>query len=237
MKRTADYDIEDEPMFKATKNSDGSYSKHSPGDLKLHIRDEKFIGLLVKKGVKNLFPIQYLTFSHIYSGKDIIARDKTGSGKTLAFSLPIIQKMREKGLFDNHLVKFLIVLPTRELTIQVMEEIESLRFKDHPDFKVVAVYGKSDINEQIRKISKGVDIIVATPGRLIDLLQRDVIKMNEMQVLCLDEADEMLKQGFKEEVEKIYRYIKDNAPKRTQNLLFSATIPPWLESLSETYLD
>ena len=78
---------------------------------------------------------------------------------------------------------------------------------------------------QIERISNGIDIIVGTPGRLIDLLDRDVIKMNKMEVLCLDEADEMLKQGFKEDIEKIYKYITDNAPKKTQNLLFSATIP------------
>ena len=95
------------------------------------------------------------------------------------------------------MAKFLIVLPTRELALQVKDEIESLRFKDETDFRVIAVYGKSDIERQISTISKGIDIIVGTPGRLIDLLQRDVIKMNELQVLCLDEADEMLKQGFK----------------------------------------
>lgn len=90
---------------------------------------------------------------------------------------------------------------------------------------MIAVYGKSDMTYQIERISKGIDIIVGTPGRLIDLLDRDVIKMNKMEVLCLDEADEMLKQGFKEDIEKIYKYITDNAPKKTQNLLFSATIP------------
>lgn len=127
-----------------------------------------------------------------------MVRDKTGSGKTLAFALPIIERMRKEKVFDkNHLAKFLIVLPTRELALQVKDEIESLRFRDETDFRVIAVYGKSDIERQISTISKGIDIIVGTPGRLIDLLQRDVIKMNELQVLCLDEADEMLKQGFK----------------------------------------
>lgn len=94
MKRQAEYDFEDEPLSKATKNGDGSLKKHSQGELHHYIRDEKLINLLLKKGVKSLFPIQYLTFRHIECGKDIIARDKTGSGKTLAFSLPIIQKMR-----------------------------------------------------------------------------------------------------------------------------------------------
>lgn len=102
---------------------------------------------------------------------------------------------------------------------------------------MIAVYGKSDMSIQIEKISRGIDIIVGTPGRLIDLLDRDVIKMNKMEVLCLDEADEMLKQGFKEDIEKIYKYITDIAPKKTQNLLFSATIPEWLHELSRKYQD
>lgn len=93
------------------------------------------------------------------------------------------------------------------------------------------------MQQQIRTIERGIDIIVATPGRLIDLLEKGVIKMNELQVLCLDEADEMLKQGFKEDLEKIYKYITDNAPKKTQNLLFSATIPDWLKDISRTYQD
>ena len=94
------------------------------------------------------------------------------------------------------MAKFLIVLPTRELVIQVKEEIDTLNSRPRPDFRSVAVYGQSSINTQISIIESGVDIIVATPGRLVDLLKREVIKMKSMQVLCFDEADEMLKMGF-----------------------------------------
>lgn len=94
----------------------------------------------------------------------------------------------------------MVVLPTRELAIQVKDEIDSLRPKQGTDFRVVAVYGKDDIQRQISSIERGVDVIVGTPGRLIDLLQRGSIKTDSMQVLCLDEADEMLRQGFKEDV-------------------------------------
>lgn len=127
------------------------------------------IQVLKDKGIKRFFPIQYDTFEYIYKGRDLIARDRTGSGKTLAFSLPVIEKFRKDDAFrDGGKVKFLIVLPTRELAIQVKNEITSLRMRG--DFEVVAVYGGSDIQEQIRKIRDGCDIIVSTPGRLIDLL-------------------------------------------------------------------
>lgn len=127
------------------------------------------IQVLKDKGIKRFFPIQYDTFEYIFKGRDLIARDRTGSGKTLAFSLPVIEKFRKDDAFrDGGKVKFLIVLPTRELAIQVKNEITSLRMRG--DFEVVAVYGGSDIQEQIRKIRDGCDIIVSTPGRLIDLL-------------------------------------------------------------------
>ena len=101
----------------------------------------------------------------------MIARDRTGSGKTMAFALPVIERFRkEKICRDNHFCKYLIVLPTRELALQVKMEINTLRLKKEDDFDVVAVYGGSDIHEQIRRIREGCDIIVATPGRLIDLL-------------------------------------------------------------------
>ena len=105
------------------------------GDLAQYIKDPTMISVLNKKGITKLFPIQYETFKFIYDGKDIVAKDRTGSGKTMAFSLPMICRMREKGLFKSpHTPKILIVLPTRELAIQVKEEIESVRFQNKEDF-------------------------------------------------------------------------------------------------------
>ena len=99
------------------------------------------------------------------------------------------------------------------------------------------MYGGSDIHEQMRKIRDGCDIIVSTPGRLIDLLERGAIKLSHLQVTCLDEADEMLKQGFQEDIEKIFEFIKKHGPpEKTQNLLFSATVPSWVLEISRTYL-
>lgn len=124
----------------------------------------------------------------------------------------------------------------RELAIQVKSEIESLKLSSREDFFVVPVYGGSDIGEQIRKIREGADIIVSTPGRLLDLLERGVISLSKLQVTCLDEADEMLKQGFQEDIERIFDYIEKHSPRKTQNLLFSATIPSWVVDLSKKYL-
>lgn len=114
------------------------------------IKNSKTIETLKRKGVKSLFPVQYMTYECIHSGEDIIARDKTGSGKTLAFALPIIERMRKENEFSkNHLPKFIILLPTRELALQVKDEIDSLKYRDETDFRAIAVYGKSDINYQI----------------------------------------------------------------------------------------
>lgn len=190
-----------------TKPSFSNSSTKSEGDgqeglLSKYIKDERMITILNKKGISKLFPIQYSTFNYIYEGKDLVAKDRTGSGKTMAFSLPVICQMREKGLFKKpHKTKFLIVLPTRELAIQVRDEISSLRLQDEDDFTVGAVYGGSSVKDQAMNVEKGLDIIVGTPGRLIDFLNRGIIKLDKLEVTCLDEADEMLKQGFKEDIE------------------------------------
>ena len=188
-----------------------------------------------KKGIKFFFPVQYNTFDTIYKGKDLIARDRTGSGKTMAFSLPIIERFRDEDAFAKARTKFLIVLPTRELAIQVKNEIESIKHKSS-EFSVVNVYGGADIYGQIRELKDGADIIVATPGRLLDLLERGQVSLNHLQAVCLDEADEMLKQGFQEDIEKIFQYVEKHGPKKTQNLLFSATIPSWVSEISRIYL-
>lgn len=204
--------------------------------LSTYIKNERTIEVLKKKGIHYFFPIQYETYNILYKGKDLIARDRTGSGKTIAFSLPIIERFREEGEFGSYKTKMLIVLPTRELAIQVKNEIVSIRHKSS-EFSVVNVYGGADMHEQIREIREGADIIVATPGRLLDLLRRDIIKLGHLKVTVLDEADEMLKQGFDEDIEQIFKFIDEHLKKKTQNLLFSATIPPWVLEIARKYLD
>lgn len=122
MKRTAEEELEDHRMSKMYKRDDGQVVRHEQGDINNFIKDSGLKEALKRKGVKALFPIQYLTFKAIEEGKDIIARDKTGSGKTLAFSLPVLQRMRDTKEFEkSQYVKFMIILPTRELAIQVKD--------------------------------------------------------------------------------------------------------------------
>lgn len=202
--------------------------------LEYFIEREKTIRVLKQKGIKNLYPIQQQTYRHIYQGKDILARDRTGSGKTMAFVLPVIERFRNSR-FEHRYPKFLIILPTRELAMQVHNEVESLRYRDEDDFISYVVYGKTSIEDNVRRMREGVDILVATPGRLNDLIEKGSVRLDSIEVICLDEADEILKQGFKEEIEKVFENMKKVNKNKVQVLLFSATIPPWLKGLSEDY--
>jgi ATP-dependent RNA helicase DDX21 len=119
--------------------------------------------------------------------------------------------------------------------MQVNNEIESLRYRDEDDFISYVVYGKTSIWDNVRRLREGVDILVATPGRLNDLVEKGAVKLDSIEVICLDEADEILKQGFKEEIEKVFSEMRKVNKRKVQVLLFSATIPPWLKGLSEDY--
>ncbi len=117
-----------------------------------------------------------------------------------------------------------------------MANIDNLRLSNE-EFSVLGIYGGDSIKTQSFKLSKGVDIAVATPGRLIDMVNRKMIDFSDIRVTCLDEADEMLKQGFKDDIETIFKEIQDKRKEKTQNLLFSATFPPWVDSISAKYQD
>ena len=119
--------------------------------------------------------------------------------------------------------------------MQVHNEVESLRYRDEDDFISYVVYGKTSIEDNVRRMREGVDILVATPGRLNDLIEKGSVRLDSIEVICLDEADEILKQGFKEEIEKVFENMKKVNKNKVQVLLFSATIPPWLKGLSEDY--
>ncbi len=160
-------------------------------------------------------------------GKDILAKSQTGTGKTLAFMLPILERIKT----ENH-VQALIICPTRELSIQVFNEIKKY-IKYFEDISTLAVYGGQRIDEQIKQLRKKPQIIVATPGRLIDHLQRRTIRLSEVETVVLDEADEMISIGFKEELETILEYL----PKARQTLFFSATFPSKVKTLAKNYLN
>lgn len=188
---------------------------------------------MYSKGITELFPVQAQSFDTIYDGKDVIGRSRTGSGKTLAFCLPIIERMIQKDGRKPQLrgrpPRFLVVAPTRELAKQVEREAEWLGGAQR--LATVCVYGGDSISRQIDSLTRGVDIVVGTPGRIIDLIERGALDLSHIEAMTLDEADEMLKMGFQDDVERIF----DAAPKERQLLLFSATMPSWVHKLARNY--
>ncbi len=180
-----------------------------------------------RKGFDNPTPIQALTIPLMLEGEtNIIAQAQTGTGKTAAFGLPLIERIGEK----ERAVQVLILVPTRELAIQVSEEIHSL--KGNKNLTITPIYGGQPIDQQFRALKKGVHIVVGTPGRIIDHLSRRTLKLGDIAYLILDEADEMLNMGFIDDIEKIMAHT--NPVKRT--LLFSATMPDRIKKLARQYM-
>ncbi|WZZ84845.1 hypothetical protein YC2023_113424 [Brassica napus] len=192
---------------------------------------------LEKRGITHLFPIQRAVLVPALEGRDIIARAKTGTGKTLAFGIPIIKRLTEqagdysefRSLRSGRLPKFLVLAPTRELAKQVEKEIK----ESAPYLSTVCVYGGVSYTIQQSALSRGVDVVVGTPGRIIDLIEGRSLKLGEIEYLVLDEADQMLAVGFEEAVESIL----ENLPQKRQSMLFSATMPTWVKKLARKYLD
>jgi ATP-dependent RNA helicase DeaD len=188
----------------------------------------KALDAIDKKGFEEPTAIQVITIPvMLRDDTNIIAQAQTGTGKTAAFGLPLIEMVNT----DSKTVQALILVPTRELAIQVSEEINSL--KGDKDIKIVPIYGGQSIDQQLRRLKKGVHIVVGTPGRVIDHLKRKTLKLGKIEHLIFDEADEMLNMGFIEDMEKIMKHT--NPDKRT--LLFSAVIPKRIKDLAHKYMD
>jgi len=180
-----------------------------------------------KAGYENPTPIQMQTIPLLLSGKNLLGTAQTGTGKTAAFTLPLLTRLD----FEGKNPSMLILTPTRELAIQVSEAIKkySVFMKD---FNVVPVYGGQDMGIQLRALKRKTHVVVATPGRLIDHLERKTIDLSGIQALVLDEADEMLDMGFQDDVE----YILESTPENAQRALFSATMPTAVQKIVATYL-
>ena len=192
------------------------------GELEL---DKKIVAALTNMGFEEPSPIQVQTIPMVLSGVDVIGQAQTGTGKTAAFGIPIIQ-----NLSDPRKLQALIMTPTRELAIQVSEELGKIgRVRKT---KVLPVYGGQPIERQIRALRMGVQIVIGTPGRLLDHIRRGTIKLDNIKYLVLDEADEMLDMGFIEDIETIMK----NIPSEKQTLLFSATMPRPILRLAEKYM-
>ena len=183
-----------------------------------------------KKGYRKTTPIQQQAIPPILSGQDILACAQTGTGKTAGFTLPILQRLNTPKSKRKH-VQALILTPTRELAAQVAESVRE--YGQFLPYSTAVIFGGVSINTQIQKLRKGVDIIVATPGRLLDHLDRKTIDLSAIDVLVLDEADRMLDMGFIRDIRKVMKAL----PKRRQNLLFSATFSNDIRRLARDLLN
>jgi len=178
-------------------------------------------------GFEESTQIQQDTIPLIMEGKDIVGQSNTGTGKTAAYAIPILEKIDK----ELKMPQALVLLPTRELAVQVANEVRKIgKYMD--GIKTVTVYGGADIKDQINKLKGGAQIIAGTPGRIIDLIERHVIKLGEIKITVLDEADEMLKMGFREDIELILGKIDHPV----QSLLFSATIPDDIKKIINKFL-
>lgn len=177
-------------------------------------------------GFEETTAIQEQTIPLSMEGKDIIGQAQTGTGKTAAFGIPLVEKVNPK----NKHIQSLVIAPTRELAIQVSEELYKIGYEKH--VQVLAVFGGQDISRQIRALKKNPAIIVGTPGRLLDHINRRTIKLQDIHTVVLDEADEMLNMGFIEDIEKILESI----PEERQTLLFSATMPDRIRQIATRFM-
>jgi superfamily II DNA/RNA helicase len=184
------------------------------------------VAALAERGITTAFPIQALTIADALAGRDVCGKAKTGSGKTLAFGLPVLQTVKPA---EPRQPRALILVPTRELALQVREELAPVGAAR--DLSVAAVYGGADIDKQINKLKAGVEVIAATPGRMIDLIERKEVDLVDVGIVVLDEADRMADMGFMPQVEWILRHI----PGDHQTLLFSATLDGVVQGLIDRY--
>jgi ATP-dependent RNA helicase DeaD len=188
--------------------------------------NEDYLQAVERLGYTQPTPIQVETIPLMLSSRDILAQSQTGTGKTAAFMLPILQRLKE----GNGITRALVLAPTRELAKQVADATEGLCRGS--GIKVLAVYGGQSYEIQIRALTRGVDILVGTPGRLLDFIRQGRLDLNRVETLVLDEADEMLEMGFIDDVETILKEL----PERRQMALFSATLPAQIQKLAAKYL-
>jgi superfamily II DNA/RNA helicase len=186
------------------------------------------VAALAHEGIESPFPVQALTIPDGLAGRDVCGKAKTGSGKTLAFGIPLLDRVpdAEKGRPTG-----LVLVPTRELALQVHTALTPLA--TCRDRRVVAVYGGADLDTQVRALQKGAQVVVATPGRLIDLLQRGDVSLGDVSVLVIDEADRMADMGFLPQVQWVMRHIGGSH----QTMLFSATLDGEISSLVRQLTD
>lgn len=189
--------------------------------------NEKTKRALKDAGYVNPTPIQEQAIPVVLEGKDFIGQSKTGTGKTASYSLPMIEKID----YTNKKVQAIVLCPTRELAVQVADEVRKF-LKYQEGIKTIAIYGGQSIETQIKMLKKGVQIVIGTPGRIMDHMRRKTLKLDNVKMCVLDEADEMLNMGFEEDIETI---LKD-VPSERQTVLFSATMNKRIMEITKKYL-
>ncbi|MFT4734686.1 MAG: ATP-dependent RNA helicase RhlE [Algoriphagus sp.] len=183
-----------------------------------------------KKGYTEPSPIQGKAIPLVLEGKDVLASAQTGTGKTAGFTLPILQLLAEKPPQRRRQIRSLILTPTRELAAQIYENVKE--YGEFVDIRSTVIFGGVNQNPQVKTLRQGVDILIATPGRLLDLINQKVLSLANVEILVLDEADRMLDMGFLRDIKKILALI----PKQRQNLLFSATFSKDIKKLAGEFL-
>jgi ATP-dependent RNA helicase RhlE len=193
---------------------------------------ESILRAITEEGYTSPTPIQAKSIPAVLKGGDLLAAAQTGTGKTAGFTLPILQRLSSSKL--NHgkrLLRVLILTPTRELAAQVQESV--VTYGKYTGLKSTVIFGGVGANPQIKAIAAGLDILVATPGRLLDLMSQKCVSLNDIEILVLDEADRMLDMGFLRDIKKILAAL----PKKRQNLLFSATFSTEIKQLADGLLN
>ena len=191
---------------------------------------DELLRAVAEQGYKQPTPIQSQTIPLILQGRDILAGAQTGTGKTAGFTLPLLQQL-SKHPVGHKAIKALILTPTRELAAQVHESVNT--YGKHLPLRAEVVFGGVNINAQIKRLHRGVDILIATPGRLLDLIQQRVISLAQVEIFVLDEADRMLDMGFIHDIRKVIAML----PKKRQTLLFSATFADDIKKLATQLLN
>jgi len=191
---------------------------------------EALLKAISKKGYTEPSPIQQKAIPKILEGKDILASAQTGTGKTAGFTLPMLQILNETQPLRKRPVRALILTPTRELAAQVQDDVQN--YGEFLDLRSLVIFGGVNQNPQVRALKQGVDILVATPGRLLDLHEQKVFSLANVEILVLDEADRMLDMGFLRDIKRILALM----PNKRQNLLFSATFSKDIKKLAQTFL-
>ncbi len=192
---------------------------------------EPLLRAIRKQGYKKPSPIQARAIPTILKGKDVLAAAQTGTGKTAGFTLPLLQLLDTKKPAPKRTIRALVLTPTRELAAQISESV--ITYGHFISLQSTVVFGGVNIKPQIKRLRKGVDILTATPGRLLDLQNQGIVDLSQVEILVLDEADRMLDMGFIHDIRRILKLL----PKKRQNLLFSATFSPEIRQMAKGVLN